>query len=289
MSADCFTLQNYFLFSIPRAIIPIFFNNFAGGKRTVNKMNLTIDIGNTSTKLVAFNGLEPVEEVRMDDGELYKLDGFCAKYPFKRGIYSSVISLPDELLGRLESMPFPMMKLVSGVTPVPINNRYATPLTLGTDRLAAVVGAYSKQKGRDILVIDIGTCITYDFITAAGDYLGGNISPGPTMRLKALGTFTGALPTVARKGDTPLIGYSTETAIRSGVMRGVTYEIESYIRDFILKYPRLLIYLTGGVRLDLHIPEKKCIFADNFIVPYGLNRILLYNEEITFNEKNSNM
>ena len=78
-----------------------------------------------------------------------------------------------------------------------------------------------------------------------------------------------------------MLGYDTETAIRSGVMRGVKYEVESYIRDFILKCPELLVYLTGGVRLDLEIPEKKCIFADNFIVPYGLNRILQYNEEIS--------
>ncbi len=287
MYADCFTLQNYFLFSIRRAIIPIFFNNFAGGKRTDSTMNLTIDIGNTCTKLVAFDGDEPVGEMRMDDGELHKFDGFCAGYPFERGICSSVVDVPEGLRRRLEAAPFPVMRLVSGVTPVPVNNRYATPLTLGTDRLAAVVGAHFKSGGRDVLVIDVGTCITYDFITAAGDYLGGNISPGPTMRLKALGAFAGALPVVDRKGDTPPMGYSTETAIRSGVMRGVTYEIESYIRDFILKCPGLFVYLTGGVQLDLHIPEKKCIFADNFIVPYGLNRILLYNEEIAFNEKNS--
>lgn len=253
MYADCFTLQNYFLFSIRRAIIPIFFNNFAGGKRTDSTMNLTIDIGNTCTKLVAFDGDEPVGEMRMDDGELHKFDGFCAGYPFERGICSSVVDVSEGLRRRLE----------------------------------AVVGAHFKSGGRDALVIDVGTCITYDFITAAGDYFGGNISPGPTMRLKALGAFAGALPVVDRKGDTPPMGYSTETAIRSGVMRGVTYEIESYIRDFILKCPGLFVYLTGGVQLDLHIPEKKCIFADNFIVPYGLNRILLYNEEIAFNEKNS--
>ena len=245
------------------------------------KMNLTIDIGNTCTKFVAFDGLEPVDEMRMDDGEEHKLAEFCARHDFVRGIYSSVIVLSDKLRNALSSLPFPLMRLVSGVTPVPINNKYTTPLTLGTDRLAAVVGAYMKRPGHDILVVDIGTCITYDFISAAGDYLGGNISPGPTIRLKALNKFTASLPLVERKGVTPLLGYDTETAIRSGVMRGVKYEVESYIRDFILKCPGLLVYLTGGVRLDLEIPEKKCIFADNFIVPYGLNRILQYNEEIS--------
>lgn len=251
-------------------------------------MNLTIDIGNTCTKLVAFDGEDPVEIVTMDDGEWGKLDRLCAAYRFDRGIYSAVAAVHDGLQRRLSSMPFRMMRLVSGVTPVPINIKYSTPLTLGTDRLAAVVGAHRRQPGRDVLVIDTGTCITYDFITAAGDYLGGNISPGPTMRLKALNAFTHALPLVERKGVTPPLGYSTETAIRSGVMNGVLFEIESYIREYILKYPQLLIYLTGGVQLDLRIPEKKCIFADNLLVPYGLNSILLYNEEITPDEKVNN-
>lgn len=250
-------------------------------------MNLTIDIGNTCTKLVAFDGMTPVEEKRMEDGELYKLREFCDKYSFSRGIFSTVVELSDELKKAVYGLPFPVLRLLSGITPVPINNKYSTPLTLGTDRLAAIVGAYYEQKGHDVLVIDIGTCVTYDFITSSGDYLGGNISPGPTIRLKALNSFTDALPLIERKGDTPLLGGSTETAIRSGVMRGLVYEIEGYIRDFLLKYPDLFIYLTGGVRLDLHIPEKKCIFADSFIVPYGLNRILLYNEEIKSNEKNN--
>lgn len=243
-------------------------------------MNLTIDIGNTCTKLVAFDGLVPIGEVRMDEGEEHKLADFCSKYNFECGIYSSVVGLTDSMRVSLESLPFPVMRLVSGVTPVPVNIKYSTPLTLGTDRLAAVVGAHLKQPGRDVLVIDIGTCITYDFVTASGDYLGGNISPGPTIRLKALNSFTASLPLVSRKGNAPQLGNDTETAIRSGVMTGVRYEVEGYIRDFILKCPDVFVYLTGGVHLDLEIPEKKCIFADDFIVPYGLNRILLYNEEI---------
>lgn len=250
-------------------------------------MNLTIDIGNTCTKLVAFDGLEPVEEMRMDDGELFKLAVFCEKYSFTRGIFSTVVKLPESLESCINNLPFPMMQLVSGVTPVPIVNRYSTPMSLGTDRLAAAVGAFYKKSGHDILIIDVGTCITYDFITTEGEYLGGNISPGPTIRLKALNCFTDSLPLVDRKGDTPMLGGSTETAIRSGVMYGVEREIEGYIRDFLLKYPGLFVYLTGGVPLNLHISEKNCIFADKFIVPEGLNRILLYNEELNSNEKNN--
>ena len=251
-------------------------------------MNLTIDIGNTCTKLVAFDGMTPVEEIRMDGGEWFKLRHICNKYCFRKGIFSTVVKVPEELDNEIKGLPFPMMQLVSGVTPVPINNRYATPHTLGTDRLAAAVGAYFRQKGHDLLIVDVGTCITYDFVTSAGDYLGGNISPGPTVRLKALNSFTDSLPLVNRKGDTPELGFDTETAIRSGVMYGVEREIEGYINYFLLKYPSLFVYLTGGVSLNLHISEKKCIFADKYIVPEGLNRILLYNEELLLNEKANN-
>lgn len=243
-------------------------------------MNLTIDIGNTCTKLVAFDGMTPVEEVRMDEGQLYKMEAFCQKYPFRQGIWSSVVRLHDELRSAIETLPFPMMQLVSGETPIPITNAYTTPKTLGADRLAAAIGAYCKHPGRDVLVIDVGTCITYDFVSAEGIYLGGNISPGPTVRLKALNRFTDSLPLVVRKGEEPEWGNSTETAIRCGVMRGIAYEIEGYIRDFLLKYPSLLVYLTGGVHLDLHISEKMCIFADDFIVPEGLNQVLHYNNNL---------
>lgn len=243
-------------------------------------MNLTIDIGNTCTKLVAFDGNHPVEEVRMDKGDWSKLPDFCSRYDFLRGIYSSVVSLPAQTEQMLKALPFPMFKFESGKTPIPIINKYATPGTLGTDRLAAAVGAYSKTPGNNILIIDVGTCITYDFVSSAGEYLGGNISPGPTIRFKSLNAFTNSLPLIDRQGDTPEIGTTTETAIRCGVMRGIEYEIEGYINEYLLKYPNLLVYLTGGVHLNLQITEKKCIFADNFIVPEGLNRILLYNDEI---------
>lgn len=243
-------------------------------------MNLTLDIGNTCGKMVAFDGAKPIDELHVNHGDWVKLGEFCRRYRFERGIYSSVVNLSTGAESRINSLGFPMMKLVPGITPVPITIKYATPTTLGADRLAAAVGVYKKIPGRDILVIDMGTCITYDLITAKGEYLGGNISPGPTIRLKALNEHTDRLPLVEKKGDTPDVGYSTETAIRSGVMKGIEYEIEGYISDFLLKYPSLYVYLTGGVRLNLHISEKNRTFADGFIVPEGLNHILQYNEEL---------
>ncbi len=272
-------MQNYALFLISRCIISFFFNNFAPCKRKKVK-NLTIDIGNTCIKMVAFDGMKPLEEMRVDEGEQYKLRAFCLRHAFGRGIFSTVVDLSEEMREAIGGLPFPMMQLVSGLTPIPIVNGYKTPETLGADRLAAAIGAWSKQRGHDVLVIDVGTCITYDFVSASGVYLGGNISPGPTVRLKALNLFTDSLPLVSRKGRMPQLGDCTETAIRCGVMQGIAYEIEGYICEYQKKYPGLFIYLTGGVHLNLQISEKKCIFADNYIVPEGLNRVLIYNEEI---------
>ena len=241
-------------------------------------MNLIIDAGNTCIKLVAFDGDAPVEVCTADYDELDKFTRFLSAYPFNRGIVSSVVDMPDAMEMAIGELPFGVKRLVPGVTPVPLTIRYATPHTLGADRLAAAVGAYVKGGGTDVLVIDVGTCITYDFVNANGEYLGGNISPGPKLRLMALSEHTSKLPLVSRHGDTPEVGYSTETAIRSGVMNGIRREIEGYISDFLLKYPRLLVYLTGGVHLDLHISEKMRIFADDFILSYGLNCILEYKK-----------
>lgn len=242
-------------------------------------MNLIIDIGNTCVKLVCFNEGKVVEEQRTDKDDAVALQSFCSRYPFSRGICSSVSDISEEYSAALSSLPFSMMEFKSGITRVPIINKYNTPLTLGSDRLAAVVGANWLQPGRDVLVIDIGTCVTFDFINSIGEYLGGNISPGPTMRLKALNHFTARLPFVERRGDTPDFGMDTTTAIRSGVMNGIKYEIEGYIHSFLAKYPQLFVYLTGGVHLNLQFSENLSIFADDFIVPKGLNRILEYNNE----------
>jgi len=242
-------------------------------------VNLIIDIGNTCAKAVCFSNGNIVEEVRFDRGEEAKLVGLCRRYSFKRGILSTVSTLNYELAEVITALPFPVMTLKSGETPVPIKNLYATPLTLGTDRLAAAVGANCLQPGRNVLIIDIGTCITVDLGSAAGEYLGGNISLGPTMRLKALHDYTSRLPLVERSGSVEDIGTTTETAIRSGVAHGIQFEIEGYVKSFSAKYPELLVYLTGGVHVDLHFPEKMRIFANNFIVPIGLNRILEYNNE----------
>lgn len=242
-------------------------------------MNLIIDIGNTCVKLVCFDDENVKEELRTEKDDTGALKRFCLKYDFKRGIYSSVSDMSKDYSETLATLPFPVIEFRSGITPIPIENKYKSPLTLGADRLAAAVGANYLNPNRDILIIDIGTCVTFDFVTASGEYLGGNISPGPTMRLKALNRYTSRLPLVDRAGEVLDYGTDTETAIRSGVLNGIKYEIEGYIHFFLAKYPQLFVYLTGGVHLNLHFSEKIVTFADDYIVPKGLNRILDYNNE----------
>lgn len=241
-------------------------------------MNLVIDIGNTMAKLAAFKGDELLEVAYTDNNRLSDLSKFAARHPFRQAIYSTVVNLSDEALEEIARLPFPCRKLTAE-TPVPVVNCYDTPETLGTDRIAAVIGAASVKPGVPLLVIDAGTCITYEFLDADGRYQGGNISPGLEMRLKALNHFTSRLPLVPLQGPLPDVGKDTKTAIRLGVSKGVQYEIEGYIEDFRKKYPRLLVFLTGGDDFSFDTNIKNLIFADRFLVLKGLNCILNYNND----------
>ena len=203
---------------------------------------------------------------------------FCSKYSIKKGIIASVISLSNTIKNQLEGLPFPIMELTYQ-TPIPITNLYKTPQTLGVDRLAAVIAANYLKPKCHLLVIDAGTCVTYDFIDSKGHYHGGNISPGMRMRLKALSSFTDKLPKVSPKGELLPLGQTTETAIRAGVLHGIEYEMSGYIKVFRKKYPDLLVFLTGGDKFSFDENLKSLIFADRFLVLKGLNRILEYNDQ----------
>ena len=242
-------------------------------------MNLIVDIGNTSAKLAVFENGELKESVRCSNQTLDALPALCQKYTIRKGIVSSVVSLTDEIRQVLDGQSFPIM-VFNHQTPIPIRNLYKTPETLGMDRLAAVIGAYTMQPSHPILVIDAGTCITFDFIDEFGNYHGGNISPGMDMRFKALHQFTSKLPEVSSEGDAPFYGQSTETAIRSGVIRGIEFEISGYIERLKKNYSSLLVFLTGGNEFSFETNLKSGIFADGLLVLKGLNRILEYNDAL---------
>ena len=239
-------------------------------------MKLIVDIGNSAAKLVAFNGDEPIEQIKTSGKTLEGLEAFAQKHHFTRGIVGTVTGITPEAQKALDALDFPVMRFTTD-TPVPITNHYRTPKTLGSDRLAAVVGARELKPDENLLIIDAGTCITYEVVDKQGNYWGGNIAPGMQMRLHALHEFTASLPLVDADGEVPGMGFDTETAIRSGVLRGMKYEIEGYIKSLRAKYPSLLVFLTGGDQINFDASIKNITFTDKYIVPTVLNKILDYN------------
>lgn len=240
---------------------------------------LIVDIGNSSAKAALFEGDILVEEFRLEHEALpCFFAGWAVDDSIRAAIVSTVIPLNDEVEQAIGQLPYPCLRM-SARLKMPFRIAYRTPDTLGPDRLAAVAEAYAQKPGHDLLVIDMGTAITYDLVTAEGVYLGGNISPGIDMRFKALNHFTGKLPLVNKEGERHAIGITTETALREGVLQGVDKEIKGYIREYREKYPRLLVFLTGGGTFFLDNRAKYHIFADNLLVIKGLNRILTLNNE----------
>ena len=240
-------------------------------------MNLVIDIGNTASKVAVFDDDNMMVDLQITPrGNLELLREWCRHYSIERGIVATVVDLEAEVLAQLRRLPFPLIKL-NHETPLPITNLYETPETLGYDRIAAVVGAHEQFPDKDLLVIDAGTCITYEFLDASGRYHGGNISPGMQMRFRSLHQFTGRLPLVEAQGRELPMGRDTETAIRAGVLKGMEYEISGYISAMKHKYPELLVFLTGGDDFSFDTNLKSVIFADRFLVLKGLNRILNFN------------
>lgn len=241
-------------------------------------MNLIIEQGNTSTKVAIY------KEKQLEVSFMYKQFGveevssICKKYQPTKGIYSTVSNVDEELIGYLKRTLRHFVFLDETVE-LPITVQYKTPKTLGKDRLAAVVGAYSLQPERDLLVIDAGTAITYEVVEASGVYLGGNISPGMTTRFKALNHFTKKLPLVCEKNEVLMVGDDTISAIQAGVVNGIVYEMDGYIEALRLKYPNLFVFLTGGHSFYFESRLKNSIFADINLVLTGLNIILEYNVE----------
>ena len=165
-------------------------------------------------------------------------------------------------------------------TPLPIGNRYRTPGTLGMDRVCAAVAAHGRAEGTPVLVVNAGTAITYEYVDAKGDYLGGGIGPGLKSRFRALHEFTAALPLVAAAGPLTLVGDDTETSIRSGVVNGLLAEIEGMIDQYrALAGPALQVFLTGGDTEFLGNHLKSVTFADANLLLYGINSIILHHAQ----------
>ncbi len=237
-------------------------------------MNLTVDIGNTSVKFAVFDRKNKLKVFRSPETSDNKLRDILSDFHIDKVIVSSVKEIPgfvNELLSKVS-----LVHILSTTTKLPFSNTYRTPETLGPDRLAAVAGAYYNFPGADILVIDAGSAITYDFLT--GDiYRGGNISPGMSMRFRSLNQFTGKLPLVNPVKEYSFPGTDTTDAIAAGVISGMIYEINEYIRTFEKNHTDARIILTGGDGVFFMDKLHRQLLYMPDLVMEGLNFILEYN------------
>lgn len=241
-------------------------------------VNLCIDWGNTTIKAAVFADKRLHKQfVFTEDVAAEHISSIMETHKPEKAIMSAVVKDSRSVLDLLRSR-VPATIMVSGHTPVPINNAYLSPETLGPDRLALVTGAHILYAGKNNLVISLGTCITYNFVQSNKTFRGGAISPGLHMRFKAMHAFTGMLPEINVFDDEPLLlGYDTDTCMQSGVVNGMAAEIDGMIAAFSERYPDFNAILTGGDAPYFASKLKSKIFADPDLTLKGLNLILDHN------------
>jgi len=240
-------------------------------------MNLIIDVGNTYVKLAVFKKHKIVKKHVIKASVLVStVKKILKNYPqINNAILSSVGNLKDKKLRSIQSA-VDLLILDSNIN-LPFNNLYQTPQTLGSDRIALVSTASLKYPDQNVLIIDAGTCITYDFITKENDYLGGSISPGISLRYQSLHNLTANLPLLSLKKPNSIIGNNTQDSIHSGVINGVVNELQGVIGEYEREFEELTVILTGGDAEFLSKQLKSSIFANSNFLLEGLNYILEYN------------
>jgi len=240
-------------------------------------MNLTVDIGNTLIKIAVFDKAKLMDKRTVQHLDFEKtIKNLKAEYPkIKQTIVSTVSNIQEEWLEDLILMKSTIV--LDHMTPIPFKNLYGTPKTLGIDRIALVAAAVDQYPKQNVLIIDAGTCITYDFKNSKEEYLGGAIAPGIKLRYNSLNSYTANLPLLEPEFPNTYIGKNTNQSIHSGIMNGVICEMDGVIAAYCNTYPNLTVILTGG---DLHFLSKRLknsIFATSNFLLEGLNYILDFN------------
>ena len=234
-------------------------------------MRLIIDIGNTLVKYALFNNDKLLQLSKKNEVDHNYINQIISKNSVNSVIVSSVRKKIDWNVNT-------KLVVLNHTTKLPITINYETPKTLGNDRIANVVAASVLYPNKNILVIDAGTCITFDLIDLNKVFLGGRISPGIEMRYKSLYEFTDNLPKITFHSENYFIGKSTKESIISGVQQGVLSEIKLIISDLKKENKDLIVIVTGGDAFFFDKALKNSIFADQNLVLKGLNEILKYNE-----------
>ena len=240
-------------------------------------MNLILDFGNTRIKVALFKTNEIQSQFVFNS----ELDLLNASTLFSQVNYCFICSVTQahvSFINKFNSQ-FPI-QLFESSTPLPIKNLYQSALTLGSDRIAASVGSHCDFSNQNVLTIDAGTCIKYNFVNTHNEYLGGAISPGIAMRLKAMNYFTAALPLLETdKNYEKLIGQTSAESLLSGAMIGAVCEVDEMINRYHKIYDNLQVVITGGDADYLCKQLKNRFFTNQNSVLQGLNAILNYNLE----------
>jgi type III pantothenate kinase len=242
-------------------------------------MNLVIDVGNTLVKVAVFQNNSILKSMAFPkENFLNEIEKILVAYPqVSHSISSSVQEYASSWLQLLEQKT--SFLNLSSETKIPFNNKYETPKTLGIDRITLMGAASIQYLEKNVLVIDAGTCITYDFINSKNEYLGGAISPGLKMRAKAMSYFTAKLPLVEIELENiGFLGKNTQQCMQIGVVKAAALEIDGFIQAYKNEFQDLTVILTGGDSEILSKNVKNSIFAPSNFLLQGLNRILEFNK-----------
>lgn len=242
-------------------------------------MNLCIDQGNSRTKVALFKEGRIVKNLLYKSFTSVDVERLFSLFPITDSIVSSVAHIEPSVVNALHRLSKHFI-LFDHLTPLPIANRYQTPETLGHDRIASAVGASYLCPNSNLLIVDAGSAVTYDFVSAEQGFLGGNIAPGIKMRLTALNQMTKKLPKVEVEEHAfrPLFGKSTREAIAVGVVRGIVFEVKGYMRSLKEQKTVFSTFITGGHAPYILNALKKDVIAEPHLVLIGLNCILEYNK-----------
>ncbi len=236
---------------------------------------LCFDFGNTRLKMAIFKNHQFIEEQVLPNTHTNTIEAILKSTHADKSILSSVINHPPALEQLLQA--YTQFHLLNHTSKLPLTTPVGKPETIGADRLALVAAAVDRFPHQHNLVIALGTCITYNFINNKHEFLGGSISPGMNMRFRAMHEQTALLPMIHAEAHFPLVGYDTKTNLLSGVILGITAEIDGIIDSYALKYHNFNVLLTGG-DLPFFVPRlKNRIFADPNLIFKGLYAISEYN------------
>jgi type III pantothenate kinase len=241
-------------------------------------MNLIIDVGNSWVKMAVYNDRQILHHKSMLQEDLKReVQKVMRAYPkITHSMLAAVTPVANEVIDLLKKNS--ETHVLHGASRLPFKNKYGTPDTLGLDRIALVAAASEAYPNTNVLIIDAGSCITYDFLNARGEYMGGAISPGIAMRYKSLNAFTANLPELEKTDTAELVGNSTDTSIHSGILNGVVSEVDGMIASYRSEYSKVTVILTGGDGQFLSKRLKNTIFAHSNFLLEGLNYLLELNK-----------